>query len=138
MASERSCSVAMSDPRVMSQYRNFVIMLGGASNTPDVMLQVRTRRWCSFAVHKCMGRKLEVNETVNKDFNFARQFLRPRGMCHACYTLDTSLRSTLPNLSLVMEFLGNFFSKFIFEKFLSHEALVMGRVTATSNNETQL
>jgi len=85
-----------------------------------------------------MGRKLEVNETVNKDFNFAKQFLRPRGMCHACYTLDTSLRSTLPNLSLVMEFLGNFFSKFIFEKFLSHEALVMGRVTATSNNETQL
>ena len=33
MASERSCSVAMSDPCVMSQYRNFVIMLGGASST---------------------------------------------------------------------------------------------------------
>jgi len=31
MASERSCSVAMSDPRVVSQYRNFVIMLSGAS-----------------------------------------------------------------------------------------------------------
>jgi len=44
----------------------------------------------------------------------------------------------LPDLSLVMEFLGNVFTKFIFEKFLSHEALVMGRVTATSNNETQL
>jgi len=27
---------------------------------------------------------------------------------------------------------------FIFEKFLSHEALVAGRVIATSNNETQL
>jgi len=25
-----------------------------------------------------------------------------------------------------------------FEKLLSHEALVMGRVTATSNNQTQL
>jgi len=36
-----------------------------------------------------------------------------------------------------MEFLGNFFSNFLFEK-LSHEALVMGRVTATSNNQTQL
>jgi len=33
MASERSCSVAMPDPRVMSQYRSFVIMLSGASAT---------------------------------------------------------------------------------------------------------
>jgi len=87
--------------------------------------------------------KIEVKETVNKDFKSAKQFLRPcqsgaHGMCHACYTVDTPLRSTLPILSLVMEFLGIFFSKFIFEKFLSHEALVMGRVTATSNNQTQL
>jgi len=37
-----------------------------------------------------------------------------------------------------MEFLANFISNFIFEKLLSHEALVMGRVTATSNNQTQL
>jgi len=44
----------------------------------------------------------------------------------------------LPNLSLVIEFLGNVFANFIFEKFLSHEALVTGRVTATSNNQTQL
>jgi len=34
-----------------------------------------------------------------------------------------------------MEFLVNFFSNFIFEKLLSHEALVMGRVTATSSNK---
>jgi len=42
----------------------------------------------------------------------------------------------LPNLSLVMEFLGIVFTDFIFEKLLSHEALVAlaGRVTATSNN----
>jgi len=44
----------------------------------------------------------------------------------------------LPNLSLVMEFLGNVFTNFIFEKFLSHEALVTGGVRATSNNQTQL
>jgi len=37
-----------------------------------------------------------------------------------------------------MEFLGNVFCNFIFEKLLSHEALVMRRVAATSNNETQL
>jgi len=90
-----------------------------------------------------MGRKIEVQETVNKDFNFAKQFLRPHhsgahGMCHACHTLDTPLRSMLPNLSLVKEFLGNFFSKFSFEKLLSHESLVTGRVTATSNNQTEL
>jgi len=37
-----------------------------------------------------------------------------------------------------MEYLGNVFTNFIFEKLLSHEALVTGRVTATSNNQTQL
>jgi len=37
-----------------------------------------------------------------------------------------------PNLSLVMELLGNVFTNFIFEKILSHEALVTGRITATS------
>ena len=89
-----------------------------------------------------MGRKREVKETVNKDFNYTSSFAPHQsgahGMGHACHTLDTPLRSTLPNLSLVMEFLGNFFSNFIFERLHSHEALVMGRVTATSNNQTQL
>jgi len=36
-----------------------------------------------------------------------------------------------------MEFLGNVFINFIFEKLLSNEAVVKGRVTATSNNQTQ-
>jgi len=44
----------------------------------------------------------------------------------------------LPNLSLVMEFLENVYTNSIFEKPLSHEALVTGRVTATSSNQTQL
>jgi len=43
----------------------------------------------------------------------------------------------LPNLSLVMEFLGNVFTNFSFEKVLSHEALVTGRVTVASINQTQ-
>jgi len=69
-----------------------------------------------------MGCKIELKETVNKDFYFSKQFLRPRrsgahGMCHACHTLDTPLRSTLPNLSLVMEVLGNFFSKSFLKNF---------------------
>jgi len=33
-----------------------------------------------------------------------------------------------------MEFLRNVFTDFIFEKMLSHEALVAGRVIAISNN----
>jgi len=37
-----------------------------------------------------------------------------------------------------MEFLRNVFTNFIFEKLLPHEALVTGRVTATSYNQTQL
>jgi len=37
-----------------------------------------------------------------------------------------------------MEFLGNVFYNFIFEIFISHEALVTGRVTPTSNNQMQL
>jgi len=37
-----------------------------------------------------------------------------------------------------MELLGIVFTNFIFEKLLSHEALVAGSVTATSNNQTQV
>jgi len=44
----------------------------------------------------------------------------------------------LPNLSMVMESLENVFTNFIFEIFLELEALLTGRVTATSNNQTQL
>jgi len=44
----------------------------------------------------------------------------------------------LPHLSLVMEFLRNVFTNFIFEKPVLHEAPVTGIVTATSNNQTQL
>jgi len=42
----------------------------------------------------------------------------------------------LPILSLVMEFLGIVFTTSLFEKFLSHDALVTERVTATSNSQT--
>jgi len=38
----------------------------------------------------------------------------------------------LPTLSLVIDILGNVFTDFIFEKLLSHEALMTGRVTAAS------
>jgi len=43
-----------------------------------------------------MGRKTELQETVHQDFNFSKQFLRPRqsgphGTCHAYHTLDTPL-----------------------------------------------
>jgi len=45
--------------------------------------------------------------------------------------VNTALRSMLlPHLSVVIEFLGNVFTKLIFGKLLSHEALVTGRVTA--------
>jgi len=53
-------------------------------------------------------------------------------------TLSIESRSVLRNLSLVTEFLGNVFANFIFEKLLSHEVLVTGRVAATSNNQTEL
>jgi len=43
-----------------------------------------------------MGRKIEVQETVNEILVFAKQLLRPpqscaHGTCHACHTLDTPL-----------------------------------------------
>ena len=44
----------------------------------------------------------------------------------------------LPNLSPVMDFLGNVFTNFIFEKLFSHEAPMTGGVTTTSNNQTQI
>jgi len=52
--------------------------------------------------------------------------------------VNPALRSMLPNLSLVMEFLGNVFTNIIFEKLVLHEVLVTGRVTAASNNQTWL
>jgi len=64
--------------------------------------------------------------------------LEARGLSLQSLLVNPALRSMLPNLSLVMEFLGNVFTNFIFEKHLSNEALVTGRVTATSNNQTQL
>jgi len=54
------------------------------------------------------------------------------------HTLSTESRSALLNLSLVLEFLKNVFTNFIFEKRFSHGALVTGRVIAISNNQTQL
>jgi len=44
----------------------------------------------------------------------------------------------LSNLSLVMEFLRNIFTNFIFEELLLHEALVRGIITVTNNNQTQV
>jgi len=90
-----------------------------------------------------MGRKIEVKETVNKDFNFAKQFLRPPSMwrprhvpClpYPRYATEINVTQSLAGHGIS----GNFFSNFIFEKLLSHETLVTGRVTATSNNQTQL
>ena len=46
----------------------------------------------------------------------------PRLNLSLCSLVNPALRSMLPNLSLVMEFLGNVFTNFIFEKLLSHEA----------------
>jgi len=52
-------------------------------------------------------------------------------------SVESRCRSMLSNISLVMEFLGNVFTNFIFEKLLSLEALVRGSYS-TSNNQTQL
>jgi len=41
----------------------------------------------------------------------------------------------LPNLSLVMEFVGNVFTNFIFENFFSPEALVTGRLQLPVTNK---
>jgi len=43
-----------------------------------------------------MGRKMEVQETMHKDFNFCQAILRPgqsgaHGTCHACHSRDTPL-----------------------------------------------
>jgi len=39
---------------------------------------------CSFAVYGCMGPKIEVQETSNKNFYCSKQFLRlPESCAHA-------------------------------------------------------
>jgi len=52
--------------------------------------------WCSFAVWGCMGQEIEVQETVNKIFNFCKAIFEPcqsgaHGTCHGCHTLDMPL-----------------------------------------------
>ena len=49
--------------------------------------------WCTFAVYRCTGRKIEVQETVRKDFIVCQAFLRPsQSSAHGtCHTLDTPL-----------------------------------------------
>jgi len=47
-----------------------------------------------------MGRKIEVQQTANKDFNFCQAISRPRqsgahGTSHACHTLDTPLHTRI-------------------------------------------
>jgi len=90
-----------------------------------------------------MGRIIEVKETAKKDFIFAKQFFRPPSkwrpwhvpcLPYPRYATEINVTQSLAGHRIS----GNFFSNFIFEKLLSHEALVMGRVTATSNNQTQL
>ena len=82
---------------------------------------------------------LRLNVTYSFDYHVDCQIQRNHLNLYFSSYLSTKSRSMLPNLSLVMEFLGNIFTNFIFEKLLSHEALVKGRVTATatSNNQTQ-
>jgi len=64
---------------------------------------------------------------------FINEIKSSKSTCSARTILIAS-RSMLLNLSLVMQFLRNVFTNFIFKKLLSHETLVMGRATAISNN----
>jgi len=73
MASERSCSVTMCDPRVLSQCHRFVIMVSGAGVTRLTYVL----RAVDAAVYECMGCKIEVQETVNKVFNFRQAIFAP-------------------------------------------------------------
>jgi len=43
----------------------------------------------------------------------------------------------LPIVSVIMEVLGIVFTNFIFETFLSHEALVAARLRVTNNTQMQ-
>jgi len=52
-------------------------------------------------------------------------------------TLFIKSKSILPNLSLVMKFLGNVFTNFIFQILLSHEVLETESVTATTTSNNQ-
>jgi len=89
MASELSCSVTMSDSNVLSQYRNFVMTQHARHNTLDMGAPC----WWSFAVYGCMGCKIEVQGTVNINFNFFQVSFAPSQSCAhgTCHTLDTPL-----------------------------------------------
>jgi len=89
-----------------------------------------------------MQTALEFYIIINSILRFANSILRlPRNhkSIFSPRFLFIESKSILPNLSLVMKFLGHVFTNSIFEILLSHEALVTESVTATttSNNQTQ-
>jgi len=87
-------SFTMTDPRVVSQYNSFVIMHDGAGTILPVL------HTAAVLMQLCIGwagRKIDIQETLNKICNFLpSKFCSPHqrgahGTCHACHTLDTPL-----------------------------------------------
>ena len=81
MACVRSCSVTMSDRRVISQCHMFCHNAWWCwRDTPDLLhisLIGKELCWGSFVVCVGMGRKIEVQETVKKAFNFLQAIFAP-------------------------------------------------------------
>jgi len=76
-------------------------------------IQVQETVNSSFAVYECMGRKIQVQETVNKDFNFAKQFFTLQSKWRPWYVPCLPFRyateinvtqSSTVKVSLVMSF----------------------------------
>jgi len=77
----------MNDYRVVSQNHRFVIMLGGAGVIHPALHKARS---CAVGWAGC---KIDVQEAVNKDFNFLQaNFGAPiKVEPWHCHTLDTQL-----------------------------------------------
>ena len=95
IASEHSCSVAVTDRCVVTQYHSFVTMLGAGAARPNYCISAVSMQ-CSCAVNGYMGREIMVEETASKIFDFCQANFAPsesgsRGKSHACHILDTPL-----------------------------------------------
>ena len=81
---------------------------------------------CTVYVRISYQHQLSVAQPVMSTVRFINEAIQ---LYFSAHILSTESRALL-----VMEFLRIVFTNFVFEKIISHEALVTGRVTAISNN----
>jgi len=92
--------------------------------------------FCTVFVRSAFSYQHQLSVTYSFDYHVHCQIYQRNhlNLIFWTRTISRERRSVLLTVSLILEFLIHVFTNFIFEKLLSDEALVAGRVTTNSNN----